>query len=397
MTERRNPDWVKAFLDYAAFGEAPMKFLFWTAVSTVAGALRRRVWLDMKSFQWVANFYIVLVAPPGVVSKSTTINIGMNLLRELDDIKFGPDAITWQALVTDFSNAQELIFQPSTQEYLPMSCLTIASDEFGMFFRPDDSDMVNLLIALWDGKRGKFSKVTKMSGNDAIENPWINMIACTTPTWIADNFSQYMIGGGFTSRCIFVYADQKRQYVAYPNRVVPRNFEKQKEDLIHDLEIISTLVGEFSITEDGYAWGEDWYAKHNRTKPPGLDMDQFGGYLARKQTHIHKLAMVLSASQRDDLVITRDVLEASDSFVSSLERDMPLIYQRIGQTEITRGSSQILEIVARAQSIERSELYKRLFRTMSYRDFELALMGAIQAGHITQTQVGNDFLIRSKV
>jgi hypothetical protein len=126
-------------------------------------------------------------------------------------------------------------------------------------------------------------------------------------------------------------------------------------------------------------------------------MDQFGGYLARKQTHIHKLAMVLSASQCDDLVITKDVLEASDSFVSSLERDMPLIYQRIGQTEITRGSSQILEIVARAQAIERSELYKKLFRTMSYRDFELALMGAIQAGHITQTQVGNDFMIRSKV
>ena len=27
------------------------------------------------------------------------------------------------------------------------------------------------------------------------------------------------------------------------------------------------------------------------------------GYLARKQTHSHKLAMVLAASQRDELVI----------------------------------------------------------------------------------------------
>jgi hypothetical protein len=278
-----------------------------------------------------------------------------------------------------------------------MSCLTIASDEFGMFFRPDDSDMVNLLIALWDGKRGKFSKVTKMSGNDSIENPWINMIACTTPTWIADNFSQYMIGGGFTSRCIFVYADQKRQYVAYPDESAPPDFEEKKQKLIHDLELISQLVGQFTIEEEARAWGREWYDHHNKNKPPGLDMDQFGGYLARKQTHIHKLAMVLSASQRSDLIITRQTLEASDSFVSSLERDMPLIYQRIGQTEITRGSSQILEIVNRAGSIERTDLYKRLFRTMSFRDFEMALTGAIQAGHIIQTQSGTDFIIRSKV
>lgn len=394
MPARRCSDWIKSFLDFASFGEAPMKFLFWTGVSTVAGALRRRVWMDMKNFQWVPNFYIVLVAPPGVVSKSTTINIGMNLLRELDGIKFGPDSITWQALVSEFNQAQELVFHQEKQEYLPMSCLTIASDEFGTFFRPDDSDMVNLLIALWDGKRGKFSKVTKMAGSDSIENPWINMIACTTPTWIADNFSQYMIGGGFTSRCIFIYADKKRQLVAYPGRSAPPNYYTQQADLLHDLEVISTLVGEYSLTEEAYTWGEEWYAKHNVTKPAHLDMDQFGGYLARKQTHIHKLAMVLTASRTNTLVIERDILEAADGFVTALEKDMPLVYSRIGQTEITRGSSQIFDLVSRRGSLPRDELFHHLFRTMSFKDFEQALMGVIQAGLVTQVQQGDKLIVR---
>lgn len=396
MSDRKCSDWIKSFLDYASFGEAPMKFLFWTGVSTVAGALRRRVWLDMKTFQWVPNFYIVLVAPPGVVSKSTTINIGMNLLREIDGIKFGPDSITWQALVTQFAAAQELVYMPKDESYLPMSCLTIASDEFGTFFRPDDNDMVNLLIALWDGKRGSFAKVTKLSGSDSIENPWINMIACTTPTWIADNFSQYMIGGGFTSRCIFVYADKKRQLVAYPNRRAPVDFHEKQEALIHDLEQISTLSGEFEISAEGYEWGEAWYAKHNSTRPAGLDTEQFGGYLARKQTHIHKLAMVLTASRQNSLVIERDVLEAAEGFVSSLERDMPLIYSRIGQTEITRGSTQILEIITSRGNMSREALYAQLFRVMSYRDFEQSLMGAIQAGHVIQQQVGDKFMVMLK-
>lgn len=396
MPERQCNDWIKTFLDFASFSEAPMKFLFWTGVSTVAGALRRRVWMDMKNFQWVANFYIVLVAPPGVVSKSTTINVGMNLLRDVPDIKFGPNSITWQALVTQFNAAQEMVFQPEISDYLPMSCLTIASDEFGTFFRPNDPDMVNLLIELWDGKKGSYEKVTKMSGEDRIENPWINLIACTTPTWIADNFSQYMIGGGFTSRCIFVYAEKKRQLVAYPDKAAPPNYYETREKLIHDLEIISTLIGEYKLAPEAREWGERWYEKHNASRPEHLNMDQFGGYLSRKQTHIHKIAMVLAASRSNDLVIERETLEAAEGFVTALEKDMPQIYSRIGQTEITRGSSQILDLVARRGELPREDLFKMLFRTMSYKDFEMALTGAIQAGHVIQIQQGNQLIVRAR-
>jgi hypothetical protein len=396
MTERHYPDWIKAFLDYASFSEAPLKFLFWTGVSTVAGALRRRCWLDMKMFQWVPNFYIVLVAPPGIVSKSTTINVGMNLLRQLDFIRFGPDVATWQALVTEFAKAQELVLFPETGEYLPMSCLTIPVDEFGTFLNPKDQEMVNVLIALWDGKRGRFSKITKLSGSDSIENPWINLIACTTPEWIAGNFPEYMIGGGFTSRCIFVYANNKRQYVAYPDEQAPPEFYEQQQKLVHDLELISQLVGEFKIDPLARQYGREWYERHWQTKPPELDNEQFGGYLARKQTHIHKLAMVLSAAQRDDLLITREILEASENFVTAIEDDMPQIYGRMGQNELTKGAQQIVDIVKARGEIDRKDLYSLLFRTLAYRDFELALMSALSAGKVMQFQRGDAIYLRIK-
>ena len=87
MSERIHKDWLKAFIEFGSFGEAPLQTLFWTGVSTIAGALRRRVWIDQKYFQWVPNFYIILVAPPGGISKSTTANSGMNLLRDVPGIK----------------------------------------------------------------------------------------------------------------------------------------------------------------------------------------------------------------------------------------------------------------------------------------------------------------------
>ena len=123
---------------------------------------RRQVWIDMGYFHWVPNFYIIFVAPPGIVSKSTTANIGMNLLREIDGIHFGPDAVTWQALVQSMGQSAELIPMPDGT-MMPMSCITIVSSEFGNFLNPNDREMIDALTHLWDGQIGVFKKKTKRS------------------------------------------------------------------------------------------------------------------------------------------------------------------------------------------------------------------------------------------
>ena len=220
MTTRNYADWLKAYLKYAEATEAPQHMHFWSGVSAVAGALRRKVWIDQAYFKWYPNFYIVLVAPPGIVSKSTTVGIAMDLLRKVPGIHFGPDVVTWQSLVERFASITEAFEYQS--EYHPMSAMTLESSEFGNLLDPQDKGMIDLMVALWDGKQGGFEKSTKSSGNDVVENPWINLIACTTPSWINGNFPEYMIGGGFTSRTIFVYADQKAKFIAYPGLRLPK-------------------------------------------------------------------------------------------------------------------------------------------------------------------------------
>jgi len=382
MSNRKYADWLKAFVEYASFGEAPIKTLFWTGVSTIAGALRRRVWIEQKYFQWTPCFYIILVAPPGIVSKSTTANIGMNLLREIPGINFGPDVVTWQSLIESLGQSTELAFEEATGDYHPMSAITICSDEFGTFLDPSDKGMVDALVHLWDGKKGVFRKETKTSGKDVVESPWINIIACTTPGWIAANFPEHMVGGGFTSRCVFVYAQKKRQLVAYPGLCVPSDFDLRREKLIHDLEVISTMIGEYRLTNEAVSWGEKWYEKHWQNRPPDLDNERFGGYLARKQTHIHKLAMILSAAKSSELKIHMTELDFATSMVSSLERDMPMVFESIGQTDITRGLSELVKLVIMRRQITQSALYRLMFRTMKAKDFHEALESARLAGYI---------------
>lgn len=393
---RHYRNWLEAFISYSSYGEAPRHMYFWSGVSAIAGALRRRVWIDQAYFRWYPNFYICLVAPPGIVSKSTTAGVAMSLLRKVPGIRFGPDVVTWPALVSAFADAQEGFEYNGGVEV--MSAMTLESSEFGNLLNPQDRQMVDLLVALWDGKPGAFQKATKNSGSDTIENPWINLIACTTPSWIADNFPEYMIGGGFTSRTIFVYADQKAQYVAYPGLAVPRDLEQTAGKLVEDLTHISLLAGEYKLSPDAVAWGEQWYRHHYSYRPANLDMDRFGGYIARKQTHIHKLALVLAASESDRPVILPHHLELAHTMITDLEPDMQFVFQKIGRSTISLYVDKLVTFVHAKGSVRMSEAYRHVHSYFpSMREFEDAVAGCIRAGYIKLQQQSGDALLLAGV
>ena len=369
-------------MEYASYSEAPPHMHFWCGVSAIAGALRRKVWLDQKYFKWYCNCYIVLVAPPGIVSKSTTAAIAIDLLRKVPGIKFGPDVVTWPALVQAFAESTETF--AIDEDHHAMSAITLESSEMGNLIKPNDPDMIDLMVSLWDGKQGNFQKMTKHSGSDKVENPWINMIACTTPSWIAGNFPEYMIGGGFTSRCIFVYAEEKDKYVPYVDEVVPEGQELVKAKLIQDLEHISmSLCGPYSLTADARDFGRAWYMKHYESRPVDLDASRFGGYIARKQTHIHKLAMILQASKTDSLVIELDTLQTAEQMVTDLEEDMPFVFNKIGRSDESFHVERLIEFLKRKGRCSVSEAYAYVHANFpSARDFQDALDGCIRSGQI---------------
>jgi len=392
---RNFPDFLTAYVQYASFSEAPAKMHFWSGVSALAGALRRRVWLDMGYFKWTPCFYIIIVAPPGIVSKSTTAAISMDLLRKVPGIKFGPQMVTWPALVKSFADSKEEFEWNS--EYHPMCALTIESSEFGNLINPQDREMIDLLVTLWDSKQGGFNKVTKGSGNDEVVNPWINMIACTTPAWIEGNFPEYIIGGGFTSRCIFVYAEEKEKLVPYPGLEIPPGIEDVRTALLQDLEHIAvTLVGPFSLTDDAVKWGKLWYEVHHKTIPENLTDERFASYRARKQTHMHKLAMVLSASRSDERIITVEDLSTANTMLDNLEKDMPKVFAKIGRTEQSIQAERFIRHVQQQGSMTYEAAYQFIHAHFPlHRDFEGMLVGAIRSGQLHMLNHGKGFILKA--
>jgi hypothetical protein len=307
-------------------------------------------------------------------------------LRQVPGINFGPDIVTWPKLVEVFeSHAEQFEYN---REFITQCAVTLQSSEFGNLVNPQDREMIDLLVDLWDSNTGAFTKATKSSGQNMIENPWVNLIACTTPAWIAGNFPEYVIGGGFTSRCLFVYADKKDKLVAYPHLEVPQNLKSVALALVTDLQhIAGNLVGPYVLEPSALEWGRVWYKFHYEHPPAALQDDRFGGYLARKQTHLHKLAMVMAAAQRDDLVITADDLSLASTMIDVLEEDMPKVFAKIGRSQESVQAERFISFIAsKPQGIPYNTAYAFIHAHFpDVKDFENILQGAIKAGFITMT------------
>ena len=391
---RELPNWIQSYLQYSSSSEAPEKFHFWTAISVLAGAVRRRLWVDMKYFQWTANMYIIFVAPPGIIAKSTTASIGSRLLQQIEEVNFGPDAVTWQALTLALSTSREEATDPATGEILAMSPISIYSSEFGTFLDPTNREMVDVLVSLWDGQMGTWKKVTKMSGSEEIVNPWINLLACTTPAWIAGNFPQYLIGGGFTSRCVFVYGDKKRRLVAYPDdHIHSATHIKLEAALVKDLRHISTLIGQMTFSDEARAWGRLWYEKHYKEgMVSSLSEREWGGYWARKQTHIHKLAILLSVAHSDSLIISLEDLLLAEKIVTQNEADLPKVFTLIGRSREGEFNDVVYDAVHSYKMVDKPLLTRLLFSRLSLTQLEEGIRGCLAAGLI-KSRIQNNTLV----
>ncbi len=379
---RQLPDWLSAYVRYADVTEAPTRFHFWSGVSAIAAALRRKVWIDMRKFRWVPSFYIVFVAPPGIIAKSTTAGIAEQILRRVPAVKFGPNVVTWQRMAEMFSECCEG-FMYQGEEHA-MSPLTFISSELGSLINMQDRDGITLLIELWDGKTSH-QKSTKLNGNEDMNAPWINILGCTTPGWIADNMPASTVGGGFTSRCIFLYADQKERLIPFVDEQVDAETDSALgSQLVSDLTHISEeLSGPFVISAAARDWFRPWYTDFWKAASSRMEDKMAEGYAARKQTHMFKLAMILSVSQGDSLVIEQPQLELASTMLLDVEAEMPKVFSRIGRSETSLNAEVLVNFVNARGKVTYAEAYKCVHTAFpDARDFEGVIVGVIRSGQV---------------
>jgi hypothetical protein len=334
MASRRLPSWLEAYLAYTAESESPEDYHIWVGISTIAGALRRQVFFDMGYFSLYPNLYVVLVGPPGRCKKSTAMRTGRAVADQVPGIDFSVDSTTRERLVLDMSTSYKD----------GQSAITVHSSEFASLVTSSGMDMVAFLTDIFDSPP-EWTHKTKAGGTNKVKAPFCNMLAAATPEWIAKGLPLDTIGIGFTSRIIFVYADTPRKKPPFPRLTEAQ--KRLEEFLREDLAAITTLNGEFRFNEGAQELYEAWYEARfdepNPTHDPRLD-----GYFERKPMHLIKLCMIVSASKRDDLIITEDDFTQALKLFDRAEKNMPRVFAAVGRNPLFAEQEAAMDLLARS-------------------------------------------------
>lgn len=314
----------------------------------------------------------------------------MRLLEAVPEVSFGPPSATWQALTQAIAEAKMTVQwhdETGAVQERAACPVTIAAPELGTFLKIGAEGFIDVLTDLWDGKHSTraWTHRTKTSGLTTIEHPWINLIGCTTPSWIQENVRADMIGGGFFSRVLFVYGSVKRDFIPYPSQVIrSADFDHLQEGLVADLTDISLMRGPFTFTDEAREWGVEWYLNHWQHVAAHMVSSRYEGYRARKQTHIHKLAIILSAAESSDRVIHTHHLQEAERFLVSAEHSMNLVYESVGVVDEAKRIREIASILtnyagAFPDGLPGSELFRIVQKNMTQKEFKEAIASGCEA------------------
>lgn len=328
--ERHLPDWISGFMALTENSEPPVLFRKWSAISAIAAALQRKVRVELGiSLTIYPNFYIVLVGP-SATGKGTAMKYSSDIINQVPAIRLSAQATSLQALIRRMkeTNLTDIDMETGKQQY--HSSLTIFSNEFTVFLGYHNRELIAALCDWYDCHE-RWTYDTIKRDREEIIGVWVNILAGTTPDNIQSSLPMEAIGGGLTSRIIFVNEEKKNKLVIFTS-ATKAEIELQQM-LIHDLEQIALMSGVFNYTEDALRFYADWCLEADRN-PPFRDR-KFDGYCGRRRNHLNSLAMVCSASRGNDLILTADDFERSASMLAEVEVKMGTVFRGLGRSDIS--------------------------------------------------------------
>ena len=385
-------DWLNSFMLYTENSEPPTLFRLWTGIATIAACLKRKCFLSWGFITFYPNMYIVLVGPSGC-RKGTAMGPGYNMLQDLG-IKMAAEAITREALIRELKTSTDSSVNTTLGTANFHASLTIFSQELTVFLGYNSQQLM-ADMADWYDCRKTWTYRTKNMGTDEIINVWVNLFGATTPELLQSTLPRDAIGGGLTSRVIFVYASGKAKRVAVP-LLSPEEIELG-EQLTSDLERIHMMNGQFKLSKAFMENWVDWYSDPERNQSP-FDDYRFNGYCERRPGHIMKLSMICCASRGEDMILDLQDFDRALTILQETEVMMPQTFGGVGKSDIADLVHKISMILTYRESISYKEIMTKLYQDMDTNTLDKVVSTLFTMGIATsQTIGGKRMLVRTEV
>lgn len=408
----KNHPFIATYLRYVENTESPRIMHVMAALSGISACMGRRCWYPMGTGEVWPNMYVILCGPPAV-RKSTAFKIMLTLLRKHTQVRIAPDDTGGQrqGLIAammhvdgaendddakiikaleaetskvgkgngsttnlyDLSAALEELGNISFDTRDPRT-MFVAASELNSILGEGNTALLTFLQKMWDGDPYKYQlKTTTHELKDAL----LGMIAATTPSQIALAMPAEAVGQGFTSRAIFVYADQK-----HTRKIARPTLDMDAENDIAGIysRVFNEFSGPFNEAPDAASHLDELYQRGIVIKDP-----RFVHYSDRRHTHLQKLAMSLAASRGEQTIRLVDV-KFADQLLLYIEESMPEALGEYGMNKLGAAKQRLLDFIKNSNDpIPTTLLYGMLSRDMSQLEFKNIVIELHNTGRLTRT------------
>lgn len=314
--------WIDDFITHTYGRETTNQFAFWTAVAGLSGIVQRDCSLLFGNHGLFANFFVILVAPPGLCHKSTAMQMYEDIERKGMSLITNPDLLeekkykairgkTTAEAMFDVMQNKKYTSAVDHTERMTTAKLILRISELTTFLSKAqyNAQLVDKITDFYDCKAHD-TDITRGGGAKELHNIYASLFAATTPDHLKHSIPEQAFGGGFMSRTVIVNQD-----IGGMKRIVPIPYiPPECPDVEEMAERLAWLVrvkhGTYKMTQDAYRFYEGWYRKEIlelRDKASKGETDHRNN---RRYIHVLKLALMIAIQRYDTkMVVTTEDLE----------------------------------------------------------------------------------------
>jgi len=377
--------WLDTYLDYAKNNEGLESFHWWTGAAILGAVLKRNVYFSKGYYEVYPPFWLLIVSESGT-KKTTSLNIGYNILSKLDTVKLLPDKSSPEALAKALSvdeneqedEAQGLIFAPELANFMDN--------------RRHNSGLVQLLLRLADCPDSWVYRTIK-GGKVPLKNVATSFIGATTSELVRECVPPIALKTGFLARFICVGGEANSKIIAFPWKD-----EKLEIQVLNTLYEMSLLKGAMQISKKVQEWYLTWYYTHKR-EFAAASSERLRAFLQRKPDYLIRLSIIIAVSDTQRLVLTIDSFEKALKKLQEVEVHLQNIYTDIEAT--THGREQLMlmaQIKRFDQGITHRQLLKNNSKILAEPEKFKKMMSLLwETGQISVVRKGDDVIYKSKI
>lgn len=384
-------NWLKLLMEETSRSEAPDSYFFWSGLSVLSAVVSNRVWIRKKKlYKLYPNIFVFLISKYPGLGKGFPVSVAQKLVTKLGNSRI----ISGQASIEGIVKELSLTYTTKTGRIINTAEAFLVSGEFGAFLLENPrlfTQLTDLYDSIYHGDKGDtWDKTLASQDKIKLKEVILTGLFAANEVHFNEALPIHAKKGGFLGRVVCVHASKNRKLDA-AIRQIAGDDEINYDKLLEHLKKIMILTGEFILEESAIIVYEKWYS-HFYSRENVDDT----GTSARAKDAILKVCMLLSLSERTDLIITEEHMNESISqTMQSLSSTRTMIIGE-GKAEKATEAKTIMGLLSNAvdHKTTRRKLLSDGYGNFDAHDLDRVMETFEQAGLVKSWSAGKDIWYR---